>query len=64
MLMTEKRAEENAKRFRDPETGAGMERFKKKNLRTKGATLIKAVTDKQRPITGIRTQSLPPKEIE
>ena len=53
MLMTEKRALDNEKRFKDPETGAGMERFKKKNLRTKGATLIKSVIDKQRPITGL-----------
>ena len=66
MLMTEKRALDNEKRFKDPETGAGMERFKKKNLKTKGATLIKSVIDKQRPITGLKNQAKPtkPKEQE
>ena len=62
--MTEKRAEENAHRFKDPETGVGMERFKKKNLKTKGATLIKSLTNQQRPITGLKHYAQLPKPIE
>ena len=43
--MTEKRAEDNLRNQKDPETAQGMEKIKKKYLRTKGASSLKMVTE-------------------
>ena len=59
--MTEKRAEDGGRRSKDPETDLGMERIKKKAVRTKGVSALAMVSDaaRERPVSGVE-QPQPP----
>ena len=61
-LMTEKRAEADGRRSKDPETDRGMERIKKKAARTKGASalaMVSEVTSPHRPISSVQASQPP-----